>query len=317
MAYPANPARMPIVTSENIRAMIVAANRPRVNVRERWLLDEGSEYLVIRLPNGGVLKIPRFPERLAGRKILPDSKVGDNRIVDFALSFNGVARTLVCGLAGRLHSDRGFGINPVVIDLIRDRRPKVQLCLPRNMQCKELDRAIRLPLPTALILKILWLVDRLFVCCGMILLRVGMLPMIVIRLIAVGARFCRFIVKSLRPVIRPVLRIVRRLISSCLRFWDCLRPVIWAATRWTISRLETLGVLQVFAVVDRLDQRSRLCHGCFRVIMRVLVEIRWLLESFNVSVCCGPASFLRYSTAAYSSPLDGSSRSSLINDERD
>lgn len=57
--------------------------------------------------------------------------------------------------------------------------------------------------------------------------------------------------------------------------------------RWAATVLEALGILHVFAIADRLDQSSRLCHDCVRCIIRISVEIRWLLESFNVSVHFG------------------------------
>ena len=287
MAYPANTRRMPIMTSENIKAMIATVNQQRMNLRERPLIGEGTESLVIRQPQGGVLKVPRCPERLAEQKALPTSLVTDNRLLDFALSFPGALRTLVYGLAGRLHPDRGFAINSAVIDLIDDKRPTVQACIPTNLRWEYRDHAIRLPFTSALVLKTLWQVDRLFVNSGTILERIGMLPMILVRLIAVGVRLFRFIIKWLRLTVHPAMRVARRLLSWFLRVWDRLRSFIFIATRWTVTLLEVLGMLRVFAVVDRLDQRSRFCHGCVRGMIRVLVEIRWILDSFNVSVHFG------------------------------
>ena len=213
MAYPANPARMPIMTSDNVKAMIASAERPRMNVRERPLIGEGTEVQVIRQPNGGVLKVPRCPERLAERRTFPSSRVADNRLLDFVLSFSGVLRTFVCGLAGRLHPDRGFGINPVVIDLIDDKGLEVQACLPMNMQWEYCCHVIRLPFPSALFMKAVWKVDRMLLNSGMVLERIGMLPMILVRLIAAGLHLFRFIVKLLRLTVRPTMRVVRRLFT--------------------------------------------------------------------------------------------------------
>lgn len=193
MAYPYNSKRMPILTSGNIKAMMAAANRPRYNVREYPLIGEGTESMVIRQPNGEVYKIPHGPERLAEQKLVPVSRTTDNRLLDFALSLPGGLRTLVCGLAGRLHPDRGFGIKPVVVDLITDKRPEVQLCLPRNMRWEYRNHASRLPFPSALILKIFWRIDRLLLNSGIILEWVGMQPTIVIRTIGTGVRCYRFI----------------------------------------------------------------------------------------------------------------------------
>jgi len=287
MAYPRNPGRMPIMTSENINAMIAAANRPRLNLREKPLLGEGTESLVISQSDGGALKYPRRPERLSERKGLPTSRVTDNRILDIVLSFSGVLKTIVCTHASRLHPDRGFGINPVILDLIKDKRPEVQACIPDNMHLRFLKEDIRLPFPTALVLKVSWQVDRMLLNFGMILERIGMQPTIVIRLVSAVVRLFRFFSKWLRLIFRFPKRVARRLFSWFLRVWDKLHSLVYIITRWILTQLESFGIFRIFALIDRLDQRNRFFHGCIRGIIRIWIEIRWLLESFNVSVNFG------------------------------
>ena len=45
--------------------------------------------------------------------------------------------------------------------------------------------------------------------------------------------------------------------------------------------------MRIFTWIDRLDQKSHLFHSCIQVLVRLFIEVRWLLESFNISVYLG------------------------------
>jgi hypothetical protein len=168
---------------------------------------------------------------------------------------------------------------------MKDRQ--AQEYIPANMRWLFCKHAIRLPFTSLLVLKVLCLGDRLLLNSGVILEQIGIMPVIVIRVIAIGVRLFRFIFRWLHVAVHPVMRVVRKLMSWLLRFWDLLRSLARATIRRVVKHMEVFGILRVFSVVDRLDQRSRFCHGCVRGIIRVFVEIRWLLHSFNVSVHLG------------------------------
>ncbi len=287
MAYPANPDRMPILTGGHVAAMIAAAKRPRLFARELPLLGEGTESLAIRQPHGEVLKMPRWPERPAVRGPFQTSEVTDNRLLRFALSFRGVIKTLVCGSAGRSHSDRGFGINPAATDLLADQRPTVKECLPVGTDWAYLDHALRLPFGLAVIVKASWVIDRWLWASGKVLEWIGMLPLILVRMIGASVRLVRFFARLLRLSIRPMKTMALRVASWLLHVWDMVVSAIRKCARRVITILEVVGALRIFAAIDLLDQRSRLFHSCLRGILRVLVECRWLFESFNISVHFG------------------------------
>jgi len=287
MAYPASPARMPILTGGQASAMIAAVRRPRDVVRERSLLGEGTEAVVLRGAGGEAVKFPRFPERPAVRGPLPTSRVADNRLVQSAMSFKGALNTVMCSLAARSHSDRGFGVTPGAINLMSDDRREVKKCLPAGLDLQCLDNAIRLPFPSAVVLELFWQIDRWLWSGGAMLEWIGMLPLVLVRIIGFGVRIGRLIGRTFRLIARPAKTILLKVALWSLRLCDLLAPVARRSACRVVKMLELAGVLRVFAVLDRLDQRSRVFHACLRAIMRVLVERRWLLEGFNVSVHFG------------------------------
>jgi hypothetical protein len=287
MAYPTNLQRMLIMTPSNIKAMVAAANKPRMNVRERPLIGEGTESLVAHRDNGEIWKIPRDFERLAQRNTLPISIVTDNRLLQFSMSLPGPLRTFVNELASRSHPDRGFGFNTALLDLMVDSRPAIQECLPSDMRIELIENAIRLPFPMAILMKLFWKFDRVVCNSGTILRRIGMLPMIEIRAIGFIFRIFCLILRWLKLVIRPAIRVSRKIFSLFLTFWDRAKHILQKILRWTIYLLEIAKILRIFALIDRLDQKSRFFHSFIRVSIRVFEEIHWLFESFNISVCFG------------------------------
>jgi hypothetical protein len=285
MAYPTNLQRMLIMTSSNIKAMVATANKPRINVRERSLIGEGTESLVVHRDNGETWKIPRAFERLAQRNTLPISIVTDNRLLQFSMSLPGPLRTFINELASRYHPDRGFGFNTALLDLMVDSRSVIQECLPLDMRIELIENAIRLPFLTAVLMKFFWKFDRVVCNSGTILMRIGMLPMIEVRVIGFIFRIFCSILRWLRLVTRPAIRVLRKIFSLFLSFWDWEKRVLKKILRQTLHFLEIVKALRIFALIDRLDQKSRLFHSCIRVPIRVFEEILWLLESFNISVC--------------------------------
>lgn len=286
MAYPANPGRMPILTGRHVSGMVAAANRPRKAVRERPLLGEGTESLVLRRC-GDVVKLPRRPERPAVRGLLPTSRVADNRLVQFAMSFKGATRTVVCNAATRSHPDRGFGVSPGAVDLINDDRREVKKYLPEGLGYEYLDHAIRLPFPSSVVLRAFWRIDTWLWASGALLEWIGNLPLTLVRIIGQGARVTRLMGRMLRLIARPAKTILLKAASWLLRIRDLLGTIACRCACRVVTMLELSGALRVFAALDWLDQRSRVFHGCLRGLVRALAECRWLLECFNVSVHFG------------------------------
>lgn len=287
MAYPADPQQMPIMTGGNVKGMFRAANRPRDDVREKALLGEGSETIVIRDARGAVQKVPRFPDRLQAYTLLPSSHIANNRLLDTASGMRGMGRTIVSSIASRCHPDRGFGIRPVILDLLKDQRSVVWSCLPTGMTWEFRYHAIRLPLTSAVVLMLPWMVDRLLLECGMLMARVSMLPAIVIRWLARCARGLRSMCRLVRAGMRPLGRFLANAASLWLRSWDRLVDFLYNALRKSVPVMERLRLFGVFSAVDHLDQRSEVFHSFLCLVTRIVLEFRWLLESCHVSVQLG------------------------------
>jgi hypothetical protein len=267
--------------------MIAAISRLREAVRERPLAGQGTEVVVIRGAGGEITKLPRRPERPAVRRLLPTSRVADNRLVQFTMCFKGAIRTALCNLAAGSHADRGFGINSGAINLISDGRSEVKNCLPAGLGYEFLDHAIRLPFPSSVVLRVFWCLDRWLWAGGALLEWIGMLPLILVRIVGLGVHLARRVGRMLRLIARPAKRLLLRAASWSLRLRDLLAPLARRCACHVVTMLELAGAIRVLAALDRLDQRSRAFHACLRGLVRVLIECRWLLESFNVSVHFG------------------------------
>ena len=267
--------------------MITAANRLRMSVRERALIGEGTEFLAVNQAKDGILKFPRCPERLSVQKGLPSSRITDNRLVSFTMSLPCVFRTIFCGIAGRFHPERGFGINRASIDLISDNRVEVKAFVPKNMRWEWCDHAIRLPLFSAIFVKLFWAFDRFLMDSGVILERIGMLPMIVIRLIGGFFRFLNLMTQWFSIGLRPLVRFLKKFLSRLLLIWDRLYFLLRAGLRRMVTVLELCRFLDLFTLADKLDQRWKFFHRCLSGFLRVLVEIRWLFEGINVTIHFG------------------------------
>jgi hypothetical protein len=287
MAYAANSARMPILSADNVSAMKLAANRIRRCVRGQSLVGEGSEYVVLRDAEGAVLKIPRYLDRLGVRPLLPTSLVTDNRLLHCALALPGPLRSFCLALACRRHPDRGFGPGSSLGELMADTRSAVRDSLPKNGRWTFRHHSLRLPIGTALVLALGWSVDRLMLRAVDLIERVGMLPACVIRFLGACLRIARCCKRALSICLRPTLRAAGRVVRFALRTWDVVRPLLMAALRRGLYALEVVGVLRVFAGLDRLDQRSPLFRRLTHAVLRALVELRWLLEGIDICIDFG------------------------------